>query len=47
MNKYTFKDIEKQFGISERKLGFLVRKNIIDPIIDGGKLFIPEDELSK
>jgi Mn2+/Fe2+ NRAMP family transporter len=47
MKTYTLKDLKKQFGISERKAGYLIRNNVIKPIIDGGKILVSDEELGK
>jgi len=43
--KYSFEEAEKRFGISVRKLAFLIRNNLLEPIVEGGSLFIPHVEL--
>lgn len=47
MKNYTLKEIQKQFGIPVRKLAFLIRKDVIEPVIDEGKLLISQVELDK
>lgn len=47
MKQYTLKEIQKEFKIPVRKLAFLVRKQIIAPVVDEGRLMIPEIELNK
>lgn len=47
MKKYTLKEVEKLFNLPIRLITFLVRKGVIDPIIEGGKIFFTEDELNK
>jgi len=44
---YTLRDAEKDFGISVRKLSYLIRKDIIEPIIEDGVLLIHYKELEK
>jgi Mn2+/Fe2+ NRAMP family transporter len=44
---YTLKDVEKLFGIPSRKVAFLIRKDIIKPIVEEGKIFVPESEINK
>ena len=44
---YTLKDAEKAFGISVRKLSYLIRKDIIEPVIEDGILLIPHKELEE
>ncbi len=44
---YTLRDVERDFGISIRKLAYLIRKDIIKPIIEDGTLLIPAKELEK
>jgi NRAMP (natural resistance-associated macrophage protein)-like metal ion transporter len=42
---YSLRQIEKKFGISSRKISFLIRKNLIEPIVENGKLLVPEEEI--
>lgn len=45
MKNYTLKEIEKEFKLSVRKASFLIRKDLISPVVEEGKLLIPEDEI--
>jgi NRAMP (natural resistance-associated macrophage protein)-like metal ion transporter len=47
MKKYSLSQAEKTFGIDARKLAYLIRKDLIEPIIEGGHLFIPETEIRR
>jgi len=47
MKQYTLKEIQKNFGIPTRKMAFLIRKEIVEPIVAEGKLLISEVELDK
>lgn len=47
MKNYTLKEIQKQFGIPVRKLAFLVRRDIIQPIVDGSNILISETEIKR
>lgn len=47
MKNYTLKEVEKQFDIPVRQLAFLIRKHILEPVVEGGKLFVSEEELKK
>lgn len=42
---YTLKEIEKKFQLSARKASFLIRKDLISPVVEEGKLLIPEEEI--
>jgi len=47
MKTYTLKQAEKQLRISARKMAYLIRKHLIEPIEEEGKLLISEAELSR
>jgi Mn2+/Fe2+ NRAMP family transporter len=47
MKNYTLKEAQKKFGIPVRKLSFLIRKDIIEPIVESGKLLVPEMEIER
>lgn len=47
MKQYTLKEISKQFGIPVRKLAFLIRKDIVEPIFSGGRILISESEIKR
>lgn len=47
MKKYTLREIEKKFGLSTKKAYFLIKKDILEPIIEDGMIFISEDEIKK
>lgn len=47
MKNYTLKEAQKQFGIPIRKLAFLIRKDFISPVFEGGKLLIPDIEINQ
>jgi len=46
-DNFTLKEAQKLFGISIRKLSFLIRKDIIFPIVDNGLILIPREEIEK
>lgn len=45
VKRYTLKEATRRFGIPIRKLTFLIRKDIIEPVIADGKILISEAEL--
>jgi Mn2+/Fe2+ NRAMP family transporter len=45
MKQYTLKEIEKLFDIPARKMAFLIRKEIVEPVIESGRLFVSEEEI--
>lgn len=47
MNNFTLKEIEKKFGLPVRLLTFLIRRHVIEPIIEEEKLLVSEGELKK
>lgn len=47
MKKYTLKEIEKAFKIPVRMVSFLIRRGLIEPIIEGERLLVSELELKK
>lgn len=47
MKNYTLKEIQKQFRIPARKLAFLVRKDLLVPIVEEGKILISETEIKR
>ncbi len=47
MKKYTLKEAEKVFDLPIRFITLLIRKGVIDPIIEGGKILLPEAEIEK
>lgn len=47
MKSFSLKEIEKEFKIPIRKLVFLIRKGIIAPVIDGGKILVTDAELMR
>lgn len=47
MKKYTLKEVEKAFNIPVRMVTFLIRRGLIDPILEGGKILIPDIEIQK
>lgn len=47
MKQFSLKEIEKDFGIPVRMLLFLIRQDIINPIIKEEKLFVTETEIKK
>lgn len=47
MKQYSLKEVEKKYGISVRKLAFLIRRGIIEPVMESGKLFVPEGEIAR
>ncbi len=47
MQRYTLKEIKKAFKISPKKIYFLIKKDLIEPIIEDGKIFISEDEIKR
>jgi Mn2+/Fe2+ NRAMP family transporter len=44
---YTLKDVEKLFKIPVRMVSFLIRKGVIEPIVKGEELLIPEGEIRR
>ncbi len=44
---YTLTEAGRLLGLPVRKLSFLIRKDIINPILDGGKLLIPSTEIKR
>jgi len=44
---YSVKDIEKEFSISTKKTYYLIKKNLLEPVIENGKIFIPETEIKR
>lgn len=47
MKNYTLKEAQREFGIPARKLAFLVRKDLIEPIVEGEKLLVSQLEIEK
>lgn len=47
MKNYSLKEIERAFNLSERKLSFLIRKDLLEPIIEEGKLLVSESEIQR
>ncbi len=47
MNKYSLKQIERKFSIPVRKLTYLIRKDLIEPIVDEGHLLVSEGEIKR
>lgn len=47
MKHLTLKEIEKDFGLPVRLLSYLIRNDIIAPVVREGKLLIPDAELQK
>lgn len=47
MKQYTLREIQKEFGIPVRKLAFLIRKDIIEPVVEKGKLLVSQVEIEK
>jgi Mn2+/Fe2+ NRAMP family transporter len=47
MKNYTLKEIQRKFGIPVRQTAFLIRKNLIEPVISEGRLLVSEVELDK
>jgi NRAMP (natural resistance-associated macrophage protein)-like metal ion transporter len=45
--KYTVKEIEKEFNLSAKKTYFLVRNDLLIPLVQNGKLIIPEKEIKR
>lgn len=47
MEKYTLKQIEKKFNLPVRKASFLIRKDLITPIVEGSRILITENEINR
>lgn len=47
MKTFSLKEIEKEFNIPIRKLAFLIRKGVIDPVMDGSKILVTDAELMR
>jgi NRAMP (natural resistance-associated macrophage protein)-like metal ion transporter len=47
MKIYTLKEIEREFRLSPKKIYFLVKKDLIEPVIENGRIFIPEEEIRR
>lgn len=44
---YSLKQVEKKFGIPIRKMTYLIRKDVVEPIIHEGNILLPEEEINK
>jgi len=44
---YSVKEIEKEFSISTKKTYYLIKKDLLEPVIENGKIFIPETEIRR
>ena len=44
---YSIKELEKIFSISAKKTYFLIKHDLLMPIIEDGKIFIPEAEIKR
>jgi Mn2+/Fe2+ NRAMP family transporter len=42
---FTLKELEKQFRLPARKVAYLIRNGLIKPMIQGGKILVPEPEI--
>lgn len=47
MKSFSLKEIEKEFNIPVRKITFLIRKGVIKPVIDGGKILVTDAEMMR
>jgi Mn2+/Fe2+ NRAMP family transporter len=47
MKTLTPAEVRRAFGIPIRKLSFLIRRDIIEPIVKEGRLLIPDTELTR
>jgi len=47
MKKYTVKEIESKFGFPAKKLYFLIKRDLLEPVIENGKILVPETEIKK
>jgi len=47
MKNYTLKETQKKFGIPVRKLAFLIRKDVIEPIVAEGNILLAETEIKR
>lgn len=45
--KYTLREVEKKFDIPVRKAAFLIKKDIIEPIVENGKIYLSEKEIKR
>jgi NRAMP (natural resistance-associated macrophage protein)-like metal ion transporter len=43
----TLSDISKRYRIPVRKTTYLIRRHLIEPIVDGEKLLVPEEEIRR
>jgi NRAMP (natural resistance-associated macrophage protein)-like metal ion transporter len=47
MKIYSLKQAERKFSIPARKLAFLIRKDLLEPIVEGSNLLLPEEEIKR
>lgn len=47
MKNYTLKEVSKKFDIPVRKLAFLIRRDVIAPIVEEGNILISESEIKR
>ncbi|MDD5692905.1 MAG: divalent metal cation transporter [Patescibacteria group bacterium] len=47
MKRYTLKEIERIFKLSPKKVYFLIKKDLIEPVIEDEKIFITEEEIKR
>lgn len=47
MKNYSLREAKEKTGLSARKVAFLIRKGLIEPIIEEGKVLVSENELQR
>lgn len=47
MKNYSLKQAGRKFSIPVRKLTYLIRKDLLMPIVEGGHLLLPEEEIRR
>ncbi|MDD3480725.1 MAG: divalent metal cation transporter [Patescibacteria group bacterium] len=47
MKKYTLKEVEKKFDIPLRKTLFLIKKGVINAVVEGSRIFVSDEEIEK
>jgi len=43
----TLKEVERDFGIPIRMLSYLIRRHVIEPVVEGSKLLVSQEEILK
>lgn len=44
---YSLPEVEKKFGVSAKKSYYLIKNDLIHPVIDNGKILIPDKEIKR